>query len=337
MTKLRLAVIGLGHMGKHMIHRWIPQFAGQVELAALCDNEEDRLHREAEAAGGSPKLYTDYRTMLEEVQLDLVYIAVPPSMHYDVARIAFQKGIHVFCEKPLANNLEEAKHLMELGEQSGRLHAIHFSFPLDPEVLKLKELIDEQAVGPIKSMNLYLEFPQWPRAWQHNPWITTRHEGGYLLEVGIHWIHMIQQVFGPITQVMSEIEYPTDGRQCESRVRAIMRLHNNIDIHVSGTDHRVGEERVSLVVHGEKGTVALENWSNLYMGATEAEMSPVPPAEEEGRLPIFKQVLRILNGEPGQIYDFCDGYNAQVVLEALRKPGEGFTDIRAQLLQAAYK
>lgn len=335
MTKRRVAVIGLGHMGKHMIHRLIPQFAEQVELAALCDNEEERLHKEAAAAGGSPRLYTDYRGMLDEVELDLVYIAVPPSMHYDVARLAFQKGIHVFCEKPLANSLEEARQLLDLGEQSNLLHAIHFSFPLEPEVLKLKELIEQQAVGPVQSMNLYLEFPQWPRAWQHNPWITTRHEGGYLLEVGIHWIHMIQQVFGPITQVRSEIDYPEDGRQCESRVSAIMRLHSGIDIHVSGTDHREGEERVSLVVHGETGTLALENWGNLYLGPNENEMSPVPVSEGEGPLPIFKQVLQKLNRKPGQLYDFYDGYNAQVVLEALRKPGKDFTDVRAQLLQAA--
>ncbi len=336
MTKIRLAVIGLGHMGKHMVHRLIPQFADRVELAALCDQEEV-LRREAEAAGGTPRLYTDYRSLLHEVPLDLVYIAVPPSMHYDVARLAFEKGIHVFCEKPLANSLEEAKHLLELGARSDRLHAVHFSFPLEPEVLKLKELMEEQAVGAIESMDLYLEFPQWPRAWQQNSWITTRHEGGYLLEVGIHWIHMIQQVFGPIIQVKSEVEYPQDGRQCESRVRAVMRLHNHIDIHVSGTDRREGEERVSLVVRGEKGTIALENWSHLYMGASEAEMHPVLPVEEEGRLPVFKQVLSILNGEPGHIYDFYDGYNAQVVLEALRKPGEGFADLRSQLLHAEYQ
>ncbi|MDO7906253.1 Gfo/Idh/MocA family oxidoreductase [Paenibacillus sp. JX-17] len=332
MTKLKLAVIGLGHMGKHMLHRWVPQFAEQVEVAALCDNEESRLQQEAEAAGSSARLYTDYRVLLNEEQLDLVYIAVPPSMHHDVARIAFEKGVHVFCEKPLANSLQEARHLLELAEQSDRLHAIHFSFPMDPEVVQFKQLIDEQAVGPIEQMDFYLEFPQWPRAWQQNPWITTRHEGGYLLEVGIHWIHMIQQVFGPITQVKSQIEYPSDGRQCESRVSAVMSLHNGMDIHVSGTDHREGEERVSLVVHGEQGIIALENWSSLYMGPNEAELRPVPVRGGEDELPVFKQVLQILNGKPGQVYDFYDGYNAQVVLEALRKPGEGVTDLRQQLI-----
>lgn len=64
-------------------------------------------------------------------------------------------------------------------------------------------------------------------------------------------------------------------------------------------------------------------------------MSPFPVSGGESPLPIFKQVFQLLGGKTGQIYDFYDGYNAQVVLEALRKPGKDFTDVRAQLLQAA--
>ena len=55
---------------------------------------------------------------------------------------------------------------------------------------------------------------------------------------------MIQQVFGPITYVKSEIEFPPDSNQSESRVQAVLRLHNDIEIRLSGTDQREGEERV---------------------------------------------------------------------------------------------
>ncbi|SMF90459.1 Predicted dehydrogenase [Paenibacillus uliginis N3/975] len=334
MSKQKMAVIGLGHMGRIMIHRLLPQYGEKIELVALCDSDESSLHREVAAAGISPRLYTDYRQLLNEVALDLVYIAVPPSLHYDVAQIAFEKGIHVFCEKPLANSLTEARSLVELAEKADVLHAVHFSLPLDPAVLKLKGLIEEQAIGQILKMDLYLEFPQWPRSWQQNPWITSRQQGGYLLEVGIHWIQMIQQVFGPITHVKSEIEFPPDSNQSESRVRAVLRLHNDIEIHLSGTDQREGEERVSLVVHGEEGTMALENWRNLFRSGKDADLQPVSVDDVVSPLPILKQIIQILNGEPGLIYNFYDGYNAQVVLEALRKPGEGFTDLRPQLMGA---
>ncbi|MGG3284417.1 Gfo/Idh/MocA family protein [Paenibacillus solani] len=332
MNKLTMAVIGLGHMGRHMIHRLLPQFADKIELFAVCDSDESSMQREVTEAGIRPQLYTDYRQLMDEVSLDLVYIAVPPSLHYDVARIAFEKGIHVFCEKPLANSLTEARSLVELAEKANVLHAVHFSLPLDPSVLKIQRLLEEQAIGGIQRMDLYLEFPQWPRAWQQNPWITSRQQGGYLLEVGIHWIQMIQQVFGPITHVKSEVEFPTDSHQSESLVQAVLQLDSGIEIHLSGTDRREGEERVSLVVHGEEGTLALENWRNLYRSGKDADPQPVPVDDVVSPLPILKQIIQILNGESGIIYDFYDGYNAQVILEALRKPGEGFTDVRPQLM-----
>lgn len=334
MNKLKMAVIGLGHMGRVMIHRLLPQYAERIELVALCDSDESSLQKEVEAAGISPRLYTDYRQLLDEVSLDLVYIAVPPSLHYDVAKIAFEKGIHVFCEKPLANSLTEARSLVELAEKADVLHAVHFSLPLEPAVQKLKALLDDQAIGQILKMDLYLEFPQWPRAWQQNPWISSRQQGGYLLEVGIHWIQMIQQLFGPITYVKSEVEFPSDSNQSESRVRAVLRLHNDIEIHLSGTDEREGEERVSLVIHGEEGTLALENWDNLFRSGKEADLQPVPVDDVVSPLPILKQIIQILNGESGIFYNFYDGYNAQVVLEALRKPGEDFTDLRPELMGA---
>ncbi|WP_054957763.1 Gfo/Idh/MocA family protein [Paenibacillus dakarensis] len=333
MNKLSMAVIGLGHMGRHMIHRLLPQYAERIELVAICDNDESSLQREVAAAGISPRLYTDYRQLMNEIAIDLVYIAVPPSLHYDVAKIAFEKGIHVFCEKPLANSLTEARSLVELAEQASVLHAVHFSLPLDPAVLKLKGILEEQTIGQIRKMDLYLEFPQWPRSWQQNPWIASRQQGGYLLEVGIHWIQMIQQLFGPITHVKSEVEFPADSNQSESRVRAVLRLHNDVEIHLSGTDHREGEERVSLVVHGEEGTMALENWGSLYISSRESELQPLPVDDVVSPLPILKQIIQILSGESGIIYNFYDGYNAQVVLEALRKPGEGFTDLRPQLME----
>ena len=143
---------------------------------------------------------------------------------------------------------------------------------------------------------------------------------------------MIQQVFGPITHVKSEIEFPPDSNQSESRVQAVLRLHHDIEIRLSGTDQREGEERVSLVVHGEKGTLALENWCNLYRSSKDADLQPVSVDDAVSPLPILKQIIQILNGESGLIYDFRDGYNAQVVLEALRNPGEGFTDVRPQLM-----
>ncbi|NGZ76497.1 Gfo/Idh/MocA family protein [Saccharibacillus alkalitolerans] len=337
MGKIKLAVIGLGNMGRHMIRSLVPQYADRVELVALCDSREDVLRSESEAAGGAaaPSLYTDYRELLAETDADLVYIAVPPSMHFDAARLAFARGIHVFCEKPLANSLEEAQEMVKLAQRAeGLLNVVHFSFPLEAPVLEFRRRVERGDAGDIRSIDLYLEFPQWPRAWQQNDWISTRREGGYLLEVGVHWIQMIQQTFGPIVAVRSEIEFPEDENLCEKTVRGSLRLESGSEIRVTGSDRREGGERVSLVVQGSGGTVALENWGSLFAGPAGEEPRPIEVPEEDGELPIFGQVLNRLEGKPGTAYDFRDGYNAQVVLEALRNPAEGWTDLKERLISA---
>ncbi|MGV2806383.1 gfo/Idh/MocA family oxidoreductase, partial [Clostridium perfringens] len=68
MNKQKMAVIGLGNMGRHMIHRLLPQYTEKIELVAICDSDESSLQREVAEAGIRPRLYTDYRQLLDEVQ-----------------------------------------------------------------------------------------------------------------------------------------------------------------------------------------------------------------------------------------------------------------------------
>ncbi|MEW4372311.1 Gfo/Idh/MocA family protein [Paenibacillus kandeliae] len=331
MSKIRIAVTGLGNMGESLVYTWLPRYAEQAEIVAVCDVDSEKRKRAVAETGAREYEAAAYIRMLDEIKPDLVYIAVPPAFHYDAAVAAFERGIAVFCEKPLANSLDEARALLECGAESGKLHVVHFSFPQEPAVLQLGKWVNEGKIGEIRKMELLLHFPQWPRAWQQNSWISTRQQGGFILEVGVHWIHMIQQIFGEITHVQSHVIYPDDPQQCEQEVKATLTLHNGLRVHLSGHSGQAQQERVSLLVHGEQGDIALENWEQLYWN--EVGQAPQPMehsiAPEDSHLPIFGEIVNLLQGQPGQIYDFYDGYNAQVVLEALRQPSsEDAMDLR---------
>lgn len=324
MNALKMAVIGLGKMGLHMIDQAKnTQIERPVEIAAVCDANEEGLKAFA-AAHPSVKTYLDYQQLLDEQQIDLVYIAVPPRYHYPVVMEALKRNIHVFCEKPLANSLEEAGRMLEAAEQAaeraGVVNAIHFSMPHEPAVLKLQDMIRQHAVGSIRKIDLILQFPQWPRSWQQNDWITSREQGGFILEVGIHWIHMMQQVFGPLHVLEARVTYPADQPDaCEQEVQAVLALSDGTLIHVQGISHFAGEERVSMVVYGTEGTIALENWDELMSGPIGQPLSAVEVLESSSELPVLKHVINRIQGKPGKIYTFQDGYEAQKVLEALRK------------------
>ncbi|SCY72619.1 Predicted dehydrogenase [Paenibacillus polysaccharolyticus] len=319
MTSLKMAVIGLGKMGLHMIHQAEnTQMDISVEITAVCDANEQSLQKFA-ATRPSVKTYRDYKQLLDEQQIDLVYIAVPPKYHYPVVMDALDRRIHVFCEKPLANSLEEARKMVEAAEQAGVVHAVHFSMPHESAVLKLQEMVKQQAVGDIRKIDLILQFPQWPRSWQQNEWITSRDQGGFILEVGIHWIHMIQNVFGRLRVLNAQVTYPADQPDaCEQEVQAVLEVQDGTRVHLQGISHFAGEERVSMVVYGTEGTIALENWEELMSGKIGQPLSPVEVLESSSELPVLKHVIARIQEKPGRIYTFHDGYEAQQVLEALR-------------------
>ncbi|MCM3131570.1 Gfo/Idh/MocA family oxidoreductase [Paenibacillus polysaccharolyticus] len=319
MTSLKMAVIGLGKMGLHMIHQAEnTQMDIPVEITAVCDANEQSL-QEFAATRPSVKTYRDYKQLLDEQQIDLVYIAVPPKYHYPVVMDALDRRIHVFCEKPLANSLEEARKMVEAAEQAGVVHAVHFSMPHESAVLKLQEMVKQQAAGDIRKIDLILQFPQWPRSWQQNEWITSRDQGGFILEVGIHWIHMIQNVFGRLRVLNAQVTYPADQPDaCEQEVQAVLEVQGGTRVHLQGISHFAGEERVSMVVYGTEGTIALENWEELMSGKIGQPMSSVEVLESSSELPVLKHVIARIQGKPGRIYTFHDGYEAQQVLEALR-------------------
>jgi len=322
MTTIKMAVIGLGKMGIHMIHQATQaELSEKVEIVAVCDSSEENLTSFA-SSHPETKTYTDFKQLLDTHPVDLLYIAVPPKYHYPVVMEALKRKIHVFCEKPLANSVEEARAMLEAAEKAGVVHAIHFSMPHEPSVVKLQELIRQETIGEIRKIDLILQFPHWPRAWQQNAWITSREQGGFILEVGIHWIHMIQNVFGAIRVIHSQVQFPENTGECEHEVQAAMELEDGTRIQLNGIAHFAGEERVSMVVYGTEGTIALENWDQLWSGRIGEPLVPVEVDESLNQLPVLKHVIARIQGQPAKIYDFNDGYHAQLVLEALRNPDQ---------------
>lgn len=115
MSALRMAVIGVGALGRHHA-RIVSQIPG-VELIAVSDPNEAQGRQVAESAG--TKWVADHRTLIDDV--DAVTIAVPTGFHFGVATDFLENGIHSLVEKPLAADLTEAVQLVQLAERTGAI------------------------------------------------------------------------------------------------------------------------------------------------------------------------------------------------------------------------
>ncbi len=116
--RLHLGVIGCGGMASHhMRHLLTMQETDNFRIAAVCDIYEKRLNEAAARAGAKP--YRDYRNLLDDKNVDYVLITSPEHWHYQMAWDAAAAGKAIYCEKPMTQRAEQAKHLVAKVRQSG--------------------------------------------------------------------------------------------------------------------------------------------------------------------------------------------------------------------------
>jgi predicted dehydrogenase len=318
MKKINMGVIGLGAMGQRLIQT-VQQFNSEnVHILSICDADEELCIQVGENFNIENQS-TDYNDLLNNEAINVIYIAVPPKFHERVVLDTVSKGKHILCEKPLANSLEEARSMLEAVEQRTSLHMMNFPLNYQGTMYKMMNLLHEGFVGEIRRIDLVLHFPEWPRSWQRNSWVGKREQGGFILEVGAHWIQFIQKNFGQIDFIQGEVQYPNDLETCENHVKAKMNLQNGLNVYVDGLSTFAGKERVELVIHGTKGSLMIENWGTLKGGKIGHTLEVIPTEDIKVKR-LLDQVVAAVNGEDANLYDFTVGYNVQVVLEAFKSP-----------------
>ncbi|MEX0711472.1 MAG: Gfo/Idh/MocA family oxidoreductase [Pirellulales bacterium] len=151
--RLDIGVIGVGGRGAGNLDA----VAGQ-NIVALCDVDEDRLN---EAAQGFPaaKKFFDYRQLLDESKLDAVVVATPDHHHAPASIRALERGLHVYCEKPLTHTVREARRMAELAAEKNVATQMGTQNHEHPGYLRLVELIQSGAIGPVREVHVITDRP----------------------------------------------------------------------------------------------------------------------------------------------------------------------------------
>lgn len=148
-TKLNVAVIGVGNMGKH--HARVYSEINSVNLAAVADTNKNIGLKIAEKFGC--KFYPDYNELITKEKIDALSVAVPTSQHRDVAMVCLDKQIPVLIEKPIAESLESAEEIKKLSEAKKVPVCIGHIERFNPVIQELKKMINADKFGRIISIN----------------------------------------------------------------------------------------------------------------------------------------------------------------------------------------
>ncbi len=195
------------------------------------------------------KMYLDYDEMLNDTEIDAIYIAIPNHVHYEYARKALQKQKHVILEKPFTSNYEQAVELAELSVKENVILFEAITNQYYPNFIKIKEHIPD--LGAIKIVQLnYTQYSKRYDQFKQGvilPVFDPEMSGGALMDLNVYNIHLVAGLFGE----PSKISYHANiERNIDTSGILILEYPTFQCVCIAAKDC---EAPVSMSIQGDKG------------------------------------------------------------------------------------
>ncbi|MCS7158644.1 MAG: Gfo/Idh/MocA family oxidoreductase [Blastocatellia bacterium] len=305
MTKIRIGIVGAGHMGQR--HAQILARDERVHLAAVYDIQQERARACAQACGA--EAVESLEALLERVEA--VVIATPNTQHVEATLRALEAERHVFCEKPLATSVEDAHRVLEASRRSRSVVQVGHNRRFAPVYRAVRRLLEEEGFRPhavhAKMNRGELLVPPWVG----DPSVT----GGFLYETTIHMLDLLRWWFGEVASVAvhaSQHEY-SELEDFSILLRFQSGVHATLTSSADASWH-FPFERVEIF--GAHATIETQELERLIYTPS-ARASPIrqefTDLEEEWRWGYVQEdtafVDAIVRGQPAAV-TALDGYRA---------------------------
>ena len=312
------------------VHRKAAAIDGMIELVCGAFSSSAEKSKESGKVLFLPeeRCYATFEEMIlaekqlpEGERMDFIAITTPNYLHFAPAKLALQNGFHVVCDKPMTLNVEEAKELVALVEQTGLLFALTHNYTGHPMVRQAKAMVAHGDIGKIRKVQVqYLQ--GWMAApieriegpkdfWRIDP--AKSGLGGALGDIGTHAENLTEFITGlKITELAADLGRFGEGRILDDDGNVLLRMENGAKGTMSFSQIAAGEENnLAIRVYGEKGSLEWHqenpnelitrwldqpkkifspNGNGLYPEA--ALVSRIPSGHPEGYLEAFATVYR---------------------------------------------
>lgn len=346
---VRVGMVGYGDVGRIHALCWrslpfyYPGETWRVEVVAVATSREETASAAAREIGCS-FWTTDVEQLVSHPDVDLVDCVTPDNLHASVSLAALEAGKHIYCEKPLARTVDEAEAMAESARSSGRVHAVALPVRFAPAALRARELVDEGLLGrPISFRSSLLHSgyvdPERPMSWRLD---ADRAAGGALFDLGIHNVDLIRFLVGEFASVTARVETVVPERPASAGSTETLPVEvDDLTLAVAelegGAVGTLEFSRVAtgisdgpaLEVHGTDGAFRLNavrpNRLEVFSRGKDEGFREIVVPERWPRLlfvPLHYDVAQaVMEGRPAAV-TFEDGYQAQVVMEAIRTSGQ---------------
>ncbi|MBQ4223058.1 MAG: Gfo/Idh/MocA family oxidoreductase [Prevotella sp.] len=302
MKRIQWGFIGCGEVAEKKSGPAFNDVEGSKVVAVMSRTE--RRARSYAERHHIEKWYTDAQQIIDDPDVNAIYIATPPASHATYAIMAMKAGKPVYVEKPLAATYDDCARINRVSEQTGVPCFVAYYRRYLPYFQKVKDIIKNGEIGKI--INVQVRYACPPRdidyakpeqlPWRLRPEISG---GGYFYDLAPHQLDLLQEFFGVIVDAKGFCANRGGLYQAEDTLSACFRFENGLP--GSGSWCFVGheaarEDRIEVI--GDKGIVLFSvfNYEPIQLFNTEGTTTIEVPNPPYVQLPIIKAVIQHLQG-----------------------------------------
>ena len=301
MKKIKWGFIGCGEVTEKKSGPAFNEIEGS-QVVAVMSRSESKARSYAERHS-IPKYYTDAQKLIDDPDVNAVYIATPPSSHATFAIMAMKADKPVYVEKPLAASYDDCARINRISEQTGVPCFVAYYRRCLPYFNKVKSIVDDGLIG--KAVNVQVRFAVPPREldyeqdnlpWRLQPDIAG---GGYFYDLAPHQLDLLQQIFGVIVEARGYKDNRGGFYEAEDTVSACFRFENGLP--GSGSwcfvaHESAREDRIEII--GDKGKLSFSvfDYAPSVLQTSEGTESINVPNPPYVQFPLIKNVVEHLQG-----------------------------------------
>ena len=313
----RMAIIGLGIMGRRMLENALQHPA--FEVSGVWDPSTDSVAKTRQTLPAAPVAESAQAAM---AGADVVYLACPPGPRKAYALQAAAAGQGVFMEKPLGTDNAQSRDLLAQLSQARLPGVVNFTQAASRGFAELQRAIDTGETGELLGIDIVVNYPAWPRAWQKDAdWLRLRHEGGYTREVISHFLFLAGRFLGPLTLQHASPRYPQDPTLCELDMLARLTTADGRPVTVMATTGGQQPDRQEVTVRGSRMNHQFREFYQLWRSDGGPWQEALDWSTEDPRTSALQRQLTEadlwLKGQPHKLATAEEALAVQELVEAM--------------------
>lgn len=314
--KTRWGVVGLGNVASKQFAPALSR-SRRSELAACADVNPESARKFAEAVAVS-KVYGNFDQVVNDPDVDAVYLATPNSLHHPQVKQALQAGKDVLCEKPLALSLEQGMELVTIADETKRLLKVSFQFRFEQLFMRLRDLISSGEMGEIRSIRLFgcAAVAKPAPGWRQDP-----REGGIFADLAVHLLDLLPWLTGLEFSDISARANPPDVEASPNRTITILGTLGLSCHAVVGAGREVAGGQNNLTIEGTKKSAAVAAWRGVPASELVLQDWDGRTVETMKLAPIFEREIDAFEdereGKTTELATSMDGIRGIVLADAV--------------------